>query len=70
MHAKNRLWIAKTHEKKVLAVVIVEALAILPTIPLGVDHAFQEYAGSIFRVARSLIESFLDSETGIESDAV
>lgn len=49
--------------------VLVEALAVLLSIPLRVNHSFKKDARAVFGVPGSLVERLLNGKTSIKTDA-
>ena len=50
--------------------VVVEALSTLLSEPLRVDHALQEDARAVLGIAGISVERLLDSQAGIQSNAI
>ena len=53
-----------------LIIVLIKPFPVFPTVPLRIDHALEKNTGSVLGVAGAFVQSLLDGETGVESDAV
>ena len=53
-----------------LFIILVEPFAILASKPLRVDHSFEKDTWAVLRVTSASIEGLLNSEAGVQTDAV